>query len=90
MTVLAEIAFSARIDIGEVATPTAGNQNFLAGLIGMINHQHPLATLTRNGGTHEPGPAGPEDDGIISLGLRHLCHGAGDNCFWQRSQWDAS
>lgn len=54
--------------MGEIATPAAGHQNFFAGLIGVIQHQHPFAKVASGCGAHQTRGAGADYDEITGLG----------------------
>ena len=54
----------AAVEIGEVAAPAAGNTDFLARFIGVINQQNALAPLTRRSAAHHPRGAGAYYDHI--------------------------
>ena len=64
--------FRCGIQVGEVATPATGHKNLLAGLVGMVQHQHPMALVGRRGRTHQPGCAGT-DNHHIYLGCACPC-----------------
>ena len=51
--------------VGEVAAPAAGDQDFLAGLIGMIEEQDPRARLARRRRRHKTCAARAKDDCIV-------------------------
>ena len=63
--------FHRGVDVGEVAAPAAGDADLLAGVLGMVEHQHRAAALAGFDAGHEAGGAGAEDDHVIML------HGVG-------------
>ena len=67
-----EEAVRGGFQIGEVAAPATGNQDFLAGFVGVVQQQHPPAALPGRHGTHEAGGAGAEDDDIEGLSVHAL------------------
>ena len=52
-------------DIGEVATPATGNQNFRSGLGVVIKQQHAGPARARCDGAHEASGPCPNDDRVI-------------------------
>src|SRR5690554_7878656 len=60
------------VQVGEITAATARHQDFLAGLVGVVNHQHLAAAIARGGRTHQPGGTGADDDYVI-LGCGY-CH----------------
>jgi len=55
------------MQVGEVASPTATNPNFLAQDISMVKHQDFLAQLTGNASTKESSSATAYNNGIPYL-----------------------
>ena len=53
-----------RVDIGEVAAATAGDADFFAELVIMVEQQHRFAALARVGCAHHAGRTGADDDDI--------------------------
>src|SRR6218665_3021597 len=91
MRVGRKIALRHRAHIGEIAAPPAGDQDLLAGLVRMVDQQHPPPALPCHRRAHQPGPAGAEDDRIERGGFWHWpamasCCGLA-NC---RRRWTAS
>ena len=50
--------------IGKITAPTPGHQDFLAGLVGMIDDQHLALPLARFDRTHQPGRTGADDEDV--------------------------
>ena len=50
--------------IGEITAAATGHQDFLAGLVGMIDNQHLALPLARLDCTHQPGRAGADDEDV--------------------------
>ena len=55
------------VQVGEIAAPAAGHQDLLAGLIGVVQHQHRAAAVTGAGGAHQTRRAGADYHHIIVL-----------------------
>ena len=70
MRVGGEEAVGRGVEVGEVAAPAARDQDFLAGLAGMVDQQDAAAALAGLGGAHQPRRAGAEDDRIETVGER--------------------
>ena len=60
--------FRGGIQVGEIAATAAGHEDFLARLVGVIQHQHPMALIGSRGGTHQSGRTGADHHNI------HLCN----------------
>ena len=52
------------MQIGEVATPAAGDADFLGDLGPMVEQQHPPPTLSGQCGAEQPGCTRTDDDGV--------------------------
>lgn len=52
------------VQVGEVAAPATGHQDFLAGLVGMVEQQHAAPAGSRGHRAHQPGGAGTDDDNL--------------------------
>ena len=69
-TALAEVGIGGQIavrcgmEIGEVASPAAGDEDLLSRPVTMVDQQHPAAALAGNGGAHQAGAAGAEHDRV--------------------------
>jgi hypothetical protein len=61
------------MDVGEVAAPSARDQDLLSRAVGMIDQQDRAAALPRYRGAHQAGGACAEDDGVIG-GQRRAAH----------------
>lgn len=68
MRVLRQEAFGRGVQVGKVAAAAAGDEDLLAGLVGVVDQQDRASTLTRHGRTHHPCSPGTEDDGIELAG----------------------
>ena len=55
----------------QIAAPAAGNEDFLAWGIGMVDQQHTAPTRSGGHGAHHARGAGAEDDGIPWLLAAH-------------------
>ena len=64
MWIMGNIIISTDIVIGEIAAPATGHQDFLASLVGVIDHQHIAATFTRFAGTHQASCTGTDNQYI--------------------------
>ena len=64
MGVGGQIAVGRGVDVGEIAAATAGNEDLLAHLIGMIDQQHAPAPLARYRRAHHPRRACAQDDRV--------------------------
>ena len=72
MRVVRQEAFGRRPEIGEVAAPPAGYQDFGARLIGVFKQQNLAATLPSSQRAHQPCRASAKNDGVeIFRGCRH-------------------
>ena len=62
-----------RLDIvvGEVAASTAGDQEFLAGFMRMIQNQNPAPATSGRSGTHQSGRTGSDDNDIPLIHINH-------------------
>jgi hypothetical protein len=54
------------VHIGEVAAPAAGHQDLLAGLVGVIQQQHPAAAPGGGQRAHQTGRAGTDNHNLRS------------------------
>ncbi|MCY1176358.1 hypothetical protein D9M73_166250 [compost metagenome] len=52
------------VQVGEVAAPAAGHEDFLAWLVGVVEQQHPAAATGTELGAHQAGGAGAKDDHV--------------------------
>ncbi len=52
--------------VGEVAAATAGHQDLLADLVGMVDHLHLAAALASRDRGHQPGRAGADDHHVAT------------------------
>ena len=59
-----------RVQVGEIAAATTGDQDLLADLVGMLQHQHPAPALAGALRAHQARPAGPNDN-HVELALVH-------------------
>jgi len=64
MLILRQVAIRGSVDISEVTTPAARDQDLFSGLIGVIDEQDIFATLTRNGRAHQTGTTSTKDNCI--------------------------
>jgi hypothetical protein len=55
------------MQIGKIAAPAARNQDFLASLPRMVQHQHAAATARRGDRAHQPGRTCTQDQNICVL-----------------------
>lgn len=56
------------IQVGEIAPPATGHEDFLARLVGVVKHPDPMALIGSRGGTHQSGRTRTDHHDI------HLCH----------------
>ncbi len=63
-----EEVFGAAMEVGEVAAASAGDEDFLAGAFGVIEHGEAAPALAGFDGAHQAGGAGAENDGVKRLG----------------------
>ena len=63
--VVGEEAIGRAMNVGEVAAATSGDEDFAAGLGVVFEQDNAAAALSGDGGAHEAGGAGAEDDGVI-------------------------
>ena len=61
MRVLRQVVFRGDVQIGEIATPAAGDADFLTRRFGVVNHQ---AVATCMGGTHHASSASAKNHGV--------------------------
>ena len=59
-----QVGMRTRLQIGEVATTTAADQDLAPRLLGIIQHQHPAPPISGLSRTHQPRRPGPDDDHI--------------------------
>jgi hypothetical protein len=52
------------MEIGKIAPPAAGQQDFLAHPVGVFDHQYPAAALPGSHGTHQTGGATADNNHI--------------------------
>ncbi len=55
------------MQIGEIATPAAGDEDLLADAISVLQHGDPAATLTGFDGAHEAGSAAAKNNYVEGL-----------------------
>ena len=55
------------MQIGEIATPAAGDEDLLADAIGVLQHGDPSPTFTGFDGTHQAGGPAAENDYVEGL-----------------------
>src|SRR5258707_15816182 len=55
----------AGVQIGEIASPAAGNADLLGRMPRLLEQQHRASPLAGDGGAHQPGSARPEDDDVM-------------------------
>ena len=53
--------FRLAASIGEITSAAAGNEDFLAGAVGMLDHRDAASTLTRLRRAHQPGGAAAQN-----------------------------
>ena len=56
--------FGAGVDVGEVAAASAGDEDFLAGTVGMFEDEGAAAAASSLDGAHEASGAGAEDEDV--------------------------
>jgi len=54
-----------RVNVSEIATSAAGDQNLLADAIGPLEHQHAPSALARFDGAHQAGSARSKNDNVV-------------------------
>src|SRR6266404_1686699 len=59
--------FRSRMQVGEVATPAAGNQDLFADAVGAFEHCHAPSALARLDGTHQPSRTATENHDVKVL-----------------------
>ena len=59
------------MEIGEVAAAAAGDEDFFADAVGVIEHEDAAATLAGSDGSHEPRCSRAEYEDIESLFVMH-------------------
>ena len=64
MRILRQIAIGTAIEIGEIATPAAGDADFFRDFLAMVQDQNAAAALARLDGAHQSGRAGPQNQDI--------------------------
>ena len=62
--ILGEEIFRAAVEVGEVAASTAGEEDFFARAIGVVDDGDAAASATRFDRAHEPGSACAEDEDV--------------------------
>ena len=55
------------MQVGEVATSAAGDQDFLADALGAFENEHVPAASSGLDGTHQASGTGSKDDRVVSL-----------------------
>ncbi len=60
--VSAQVIGRCGIQVGEIAASAARHQDFLAGLVGMVQHQHMLSAMAGCLGAKQPGSTSANDD----------------------------
>ena len=68
-----EEVFGAGVEVGEVAAAAAGDEDLLAGAVGVFEDEDAAAAAAGFDGAHEAGGAGAEDEDVevIGGGFRH-------------------
>lgn len=67
-----EKIFRSGMDVGEVAATTAGDEDFFADAVGVLEYGHPTAAFAGLGGAEEAGGAGAEDQDVKRTGQKNL------------------
>src|ERR1700738_4266077 len=62
------------VQIGEIATPAAGNTNLLARLSRLLKQQNFTSALAGDAGAHQARRPGPEDDDVMGVRRGSLRH----------------
>ena len=62
--------FCRAVDIGEIATPAAGNQNLFSQSLGMFKDRNPPAALARFDGAHQSRSAAAKNQRVIFMSGR--------------------
>jgi len=62
-----EEIFRPAVQVREIATPAAGDQDLLANAIGVLKHRDPAATLTGFDGAHQAGCASAKNNYVEGL-----------------------
>jgi hypothetical protein len=52
------------MEVGEVAAAAAGDEDFLAGAVGVFEHECAAAAASGFDGAHQTGAAGSEDENV--------------------------
>jgi hypothetical protein len=55
------------MQVGEIAAPAAGDQDFLANAVGVLQHSDAASTLAGGDGTHQSGSASAQDHCIVGM-----------------------
>jgi hypothetical protein len=55
------------VQVGEIAAPATGNEDFFADALSALQHGHATAALAGFHGAHEPGCAPAENDDVKVL-----------------------
>ena len=66
-----EEVFRGGVEVGEVAAASAGDEDLLAGAVGVFEDQDAAAAASGFDGAHEAGSAGAEDEDVDFGGLAH-------------------
>ena len=69
--VFGDEVFRSAMDVGEVASASAGDEDFAAGLRIVFKEKHAAIALAGDGGTHQSGGTCAEDDDVVF----QLCRG---------------
>ena len=72
MRVLGEEVFGSCVEVGEVAAASAGDEDFFAGAVGVVDKEDAAPAASSLEGAHEAGGTCSEDDcvvdGVVGLG----------------------
>ncbi len=66
--VFREVVFGRGVEVGEVGAASAGDENFGAGAVGVVEDEGAAVALAGFDGGHEAGGAGAEDDDVVGAG----------------------
>ena len=74
--VVGEIIFRAGMEIGEIATPAAGDENFFSDTMVVLEHKHGPIPQTSRSRTHQARATCANDDDVEGLNglIRRLVH----------------
>jgi len=64
--VFGEEVFGGGVEVGEVGAASAGDEDFFAGTVGVVEDEGAAAALAGFDGGHEAGGSGTEDDYVVS------------------------